>query len=360
MTINKNLLLGVLGLGFFVAFVVFFYQILIYIAIAAFLSFLGAPIVSFLSKIKIGKFRIPKFLSALITLALMLAIIISFMAIFVTIAIYESKILSQINVQVLIDVFGESIEKLQYFLVQYKIISEHEPIEDIISNYFLQIIQIIDFEKFFSNLISTTKKIAIAFLVICLSAFFFLKDDYLLRHFIMRMTPIGFQNRMDRILTASRRIIVRYFWGLVLDASIVFILVTIVMYIVGVQNAFLLGMIAGILNVIPYIGPLLSLLLGTFIAVTNELYFEPSNVDTFFIIKIAISYVVINIIDGSLLQPTIYGRVVKTHPLEIFFIVLMSAQIAGIPGMILAIPTYSVLRIFIREFILAVRIDEAN
>lgn len=358
MTLNKNFFIGVAGLVFFSLFVAFFYPILIYVAIAAFLSFLGAPIVSFLNSIRIGKFHIPRFLSAMFTLLLILSVIVAFIAVFVTIAMYESKIFAEININVAIETFREQLTQFENFLVKYHIIDKHENIEVIIADYFLHIIQIIDFEKFFANFISTTSKIAIAVLVICLSTYFFLKDDYLLRHFIMRLTPAFFHSRMDRILSQSRRIIVRYFWGLVLDASIVALLVTVVMYVLGVENAFLLGMIAGILNVIPYIGPLLSLLIGTFIAITNELYFEPANVNSFFIIKIVLAYIIINLIDGYLLQPTIYGRIVNAHPLEIFFIVLISAQLAGIPGMILAIPTYSVLRIVVREVLIAIQQSE--
>jgi len=68
-------------------------------------------------------------------------------------------------------------------------------------------------------------------------------------------------------------------------------------------------------------------------------------------IKISGTLIIINLLDAFFFQPTIYANVVKAHPLEIFLVILLAGSLAGIPGMILAIPTYTVLRIIAKEFL---------
>ncbi|MFW5759146.1 MAG: AI-2E family transporter, partial [Bacteroidota bacterium] len=68
------------------------------------------------------------------------------------------------------------------------------------------------------------------------------------------------------------------------------------------------------------------------------------------IIAIFASFIIVNTIDVSVFQPMIYSKSVKAHPLEIFIIFMVAGMIGGVFGMIVAIPSYSVLRIFVIEF----------
>jgi len=111
-----------------------------------------------------------------------------------------------------------------------------------------------------------------------------------------------------------------------------------------------IGLIAGVLNVVPYIGPLVGTFVGIFITVTT-------NIDTMtmahivhLIIYISIVFGVVHLIDNIVFQPLIYSNSVNAHPLEIFIVILIAGSIAGILGMLLAIPTYTVLRVFAKEF----------
>ena len=68
------------------------------------------------------------------------------------------------------------------------------------------------------------------------------------------------------------------------------------------------------------------------------------------LIYMAIVFAITQLIDNIVLQPLIYGNSVHAHPLEIFLVILLAGSMAGIPGMILAIPGYTVLRVILREF----------
>ncbi len=328
-----------------------FYDIIIYIIVAGFLSLLGTPIVRFFDKIRIRKLRFPRFLSALIALLLVLSMIFGLIAVFIPIGLYQARIFSEIDIFSVLENFREPINNFEDFLIEKQIINGQEPLEVIISNQFLNMINIADFENILMSLLNITGQLAIAIVAICLSTFFFLKDDRLLYTLIIKLTPTDLQQRMGMVLSSAKRLVVKYFWGLILDALIVAVIISTGMYLLGVKNALMMGIVAGVLNVIPYIGPILSAVIGTFIGLTNELYHDPSSVNIILIIQMIVLYMIVNFSDGFILQPLIFGKIVKAHPLEIFFVVMIAAQIAGILGMIVAIPVYSLLRIIAHQFL---------
>jgi predicted PurR-regulated permease PerM len=347
----KNWILGVVTFIFVVLFIWKFYNIVLYIIIAGFLSLLGTPIVRFFDKIGIVKLRVPRFFSSLVALLIVLSMIFSFIAIFVPIGLHQMRIFSEIDIFAVLENFKEPINHFEDFLIEKQIISGHEPLEMMISNQFLNMLNLTNFENFLMSLVNITGQLAIAIVAICLSTFFFLKDDRLLYRTILKLTPNNLQEKMGKVLTSAKRLVVRYFWGIILDASIVIVIISTGMYLLGVKNALMIGLVAGVLNVIPYIGPIMSLVIGTFIGVTNELYHDPTAVDLLFVLKMVGLYVVVNFSDGFILQPVIFGKIVKAHPLEVFFVVMIAAQLAGIFGMVIAIPTYSLLRIIAHEFL---------
>jgi len=348
---HKSWIIGIIIFLFAALFIWKFYNIIIYIIVAAFLSLLGTPIVRFFDKIGYKKLRFPRFLSALISLLLVLSLIFGLIAIFIPIGLQQVKIFSEIDIFAILENFREPINNFEDFLITKQIINGQEPLEMIISNQFLNMINIADFESILMSFLNITGQLFIAIVAICLSTFFFLKDDRLLYSLIIKLTPLGLQERMGRVLSSAKKLVVRYFWGLIVDALIVAIIISSGMYILGIKNALMIGIVAGVLNVIPYIGPILSAVIGSFIGLTNELYYDPTSVDIILIIKMLSLYMVVNFSDGFILQPIIFGKIVKAHPLEIFFVIMIAAQIAGIFGMIIAIPAYSLLRIIAHQFL---------
>ena len=107
------------------------------------------------------------------------------------------------------------------------------------------------------------------------------------------------------------------------------------------------------MNVIPYIGPLLGGIVGILIGSTSPDTLLPMNT---VIIEMAIIFTVFQVIDNIILQPYVYSSSVKAHPLEIFLVILVAGSIAGVVGMLLAIPAYTVLRVFAKEFFNKLRV----
>jgi predicted PurR-regulated permease PerM len=124
------------------------------------------------------------------------------------------------------------------------------------------------------------------------------------------------------------------------------------MTIVGIDfhQALVMGLILGTLNVIPYVGPWLGLFIAIIMGVASHINQDFSTVVIPLIYYMIIVEAITHLIDNVVFQPIIFSNSVKAHPLEIFVVVLTAGFAAGIPGMLLGIPTYTVLRVFAREF----------
>jgi len=128
------------------------------------------------------------------------------------------------------------------------------------------------------------------------------------------------------------------------------------LWIFGVENALLIGFFGGIMNIIPYLGPVIGSVIGITLGVTATLASGAYSEMLPVLIKLAGIFLVANFIDNNILAPLIYSRSVKSHPLEIFFVIIIGGSLAGLLGMLLAIPVYTVLRVIAKEFFQQFRI----
>jgi predicted PurR-regulated permease PerM len=133
-------------------------------------------------------------------------------------------------------------------------------------------------------------------------------------------------------------------------------IISLSLLIFGVESALLIGFIGGLLNIIPYLGPIIGGVMGIIIAATSNLSLGMYGDIVPITLIIFGTFVVANMIDNMILQPLIYSTSVKAHPIEIFLVILMAGSLAGIPGMILAIPGYTVLRIVAKQFFANVKV----
>ena len=194
-------------------------------------------------------------------------------------------------------------------------------------------------------------------------AFFFLKDEKLFGRAIKALVPKRRLNEMDTALATIKRLLTRYFSGILVQITLITIYVTTLLSLFGIPNSFLIAFFAAVVNVIPYLGPLL----GAFFAM---LVIISSNVDANFyvvtwplLIKTFGVFASMQIVDGFILQPYIFSNSVSAHPLEIFIVVVVGAKLGGITGMIVAIPAYTIIRViaavFLREFRLVQKLTQS-
>jgi predicted PurR-regulated permease PerM len=164
--------------------------------------------------------------------------------------------------------------------------------------------------------------------------------------------PDTYVEHFTRALFSIKKLLTRYFIGIMIQSTCIMILITIGMTIAGIdiQQALVMGLILGILNVIPYVGPWLGLFIAIIMGVASHMNQDFTTVVIPLVTYMIIVEAITHLIDNVVFQPVIFSNSVKAHPLEIFVVVLASGYAAGIPGMILGIPAYTVLRVFAREF----------
>jgi predicted PurR-regulated permease PerM len=123
------------------------------------------------------------------------------------------------------------------------------------------------------------------------------------------------------------------------------------MTIVGLdfKQSLLIGLTAAVMNIIPYLGPLIGSGLGILMGLAFHIDMGIENLLPM-AGYMAIVYMVVHLIDNFIFQPFIFGSSVNAHPLEIFLVIMMAGSIGGVTGMIVAIPAYTILRVFAKEF----------
>jgi predicted PurR-regulated permease PerM len=333
-----------------VFFLWYFSNIVTYIVIAILLSLMGNPLVKRLNKIRFGKRKMPHGISATLTLFTMMLIFGLFVLIIVPLIIRQANVIASIDVNALIDHYQGPMHSLNEFLVQYNVISSGETIAMYIESQLSNLLDLTKFTNFFANLVTATGSVFMGTFIIMFLTFYFLLEENLAKNFILLLTPDDQMLNMERILHDSKLLLVRYFHGILLEIAIMMTLESAGLLIFGVPNAILIGFFGGLMNVIPYLGPIIGATLGVILASLSEL--SVGNYDQVFITIITVLAVFggANLVDNFILQPQIYSRRVKAHPVEVFLVIILGGQLAGIAGMVMAIPTYTVVKVIAREF----------
>jgi predicted PurR-regulated permease PerM len=140
-----------------------------------------------------------------------------------------------------------------------------------------------------------------------------------------------------------------YLIGLLLQMMAIFSIAGLGLSIFGVKYALTIAIFAALANLIPYLGPMLGAVFGIIIGLTSHGHFGFDQLSVVLVLKIVSVFAVVQAADNILLQPLIFSKSVKAHPLEIFVVIFAAASLAGIPGMIAAIPVYTIIRVSVVE-----------
>jgi len=203
----------------------------------------------------------------------------------------------------------------------------------------------------FSSFVGFFGNILVAIMSILFIAFFFLKEQGLFNNMITSILPNKYEGQTFTAINQSSKLLIRYFVGVVVQIMIITIFVSLALSILGVKNALLIGFFAALMNIIPYIGPILGASFAVLITLSSNLALPFYDEMLPLLFKVMGVFMVMQLLDNFILQPNIFSKSVKAHPLEIFIVVLMGAKIGGIIGMVVAIPIYTVLRVLAKVFL---------
>jgi predicted PurR-regulated permease PerM len=331
----------------------FFRNIVVYILVSGVFSIMGRPLVDLFCRIRIKRWSFPRPLSALLTLAIIWGLIILFFFTFVPLVTRQIEYFSSIDSGKIVQIVSGPINKVEsVFRAFNKDITKDLSIQDYIMEKVAGVLNINMIHNFIGSLLNVLGNVIIAIFSITFITFFFLKDQRLFFESILMWVPDKYVDNVTRALYSIKKLLTRYFIGIVIQSTCIMILVTIGMTIVGIdfQQAVVMGLILGILNVIPYVGPWIGLFIALIMGVASHINQDINTVVIPLVTYMIIVEVITHLIDNIVFQPVIFSSSVKAHPLEIFIVVLASGFAAGVPGMILGIPAYTVMRVFAREF----------
>ncbi|MEM9547829.1 MAG: AI-2E family transporter [Bacteroidota bacterium] len=212
--------------------------------------------------------------------------------------------------------------------------------------------------KFFSSVVGTLGNFVVGLMSVFFIAFFFLREQGLFNTMVSGIVPDKQERKVMQAINESSAMLIRYFIGVLSQVMIITIFVTIALSILGVKNALLIGFFAALMNIIPYVGPIIGATFAAVITISSNLgmpFYPVAGMDQPtllpLLIKVFIVFGIMQMLDNFILQPNIFSKSVKAHPLEIFLIVLIGANIGGILGMVLAIPAYTVVRVVAKVFL---------
>lgn len=351
-TTLRNFLI-ILGTAVFLAALWYFRNIAIYILVSGVLSIMGRPLVDLFCRIKIGRWIFPRVLSALLSLIIIWGLIALFFAIFVPLITSQINYFSTIDSGKIVQIIEGPIDRIEGFVTSINPkLSDQLSLREYVSSKIEGVLNVQMVQNFVGSFVSLMGSFVIAIFSITFITFFFLKDQHLFFESILMWIPDKYVDNVTRALNSIKKLLTRYLIGIVIQSTCIMILIDIGMTLAGIEfrQALVMGLILGVLNVIPYVGPWLGLFIALIMGIASHINMDFSTVVVPLIFNMILVEAVTHLIDNIVFQPIIFSNSVKAHPLEIFIVVLVAGFAAGIPGMLLGIPAYTVIRVFAREF----------
>lgn len=335
-----GIILGVLILVFFLYKI---QAIIVYIAIAGVISLIGRPIVLFLRR----KLKFSNTLSVIVTMVFLIGLLVGLVMLFIPLIVEQGHNLSLLN----IDSLQSNIEGLYKEITTYFNISSVDVEQSLKDSNVLGKIDYSVIPNFLNSIVSGFGSFSIGLFSVLFISFFFLKDSKLMEDGIMTIIPDNKETRSKKSFTKIKDLLSRYFVGLVFQILILFVIYTAVLLIFGIKNAVVIAFLCALLNLIPYVGPMVSAILMLTLTMTSNLGASFSDVILPKTIYVMIGFVIAQLVDNFFSQPVIFSKSVKSHPLEIFLVILIAGVLFGIIGLVVAIPAYTAIKVILKEFL---------
>lgn len=321
---------------------------IVYLIIGAVLTVIGKPIVRILHNIPLGKKRMPLWVCSILTIVIYGVVLFGGASLLIPELVREITMLSKIDYAQVFKRFEESIAAIQTLMQDWNVLPEVSSFD--LHDSLTSIFNLGTIKSTFGTLAGGLGNIGIAIFSIIFILFFFLKEERLAESFINNFIPHKYTEQFDSVIPKVKKTLTRYFVGLLIQLTVIFLLVYTGLSIAGIDNAVVIALFAATMNIIPYIGPIIGIGFGLVLGLGQELALDP-NIDLWVTAgSILTVFLVVQLLDNVVSQPLIFSNSINAHPLEIFIVISVAGTLAGIAGMVIAVPFYSVLRIAAKEF----------
>ncbi|WNH10099.1 AI-2E family transporter [Thalassobellus suaedae] len=333
----------ILGIALLLYFLYQIQSVIGYIAIAAVISLIGRPIVLFLER----RLKFKNTIAVIVTMVILLGIFFGLVGLFIPLVVKQGHNLSLLNINEL----QSNIENLYIKIIEYFNIHQIDIEQSLKESNLLAKIDYSLIPDFLNSIISGLGSFSIGLFSVLFISFFFLKDSRLFESGIMTFIPDNKESRWKNSSEKIKDLLSRYFVGLIFQILILFIIYTIGLLIIGVENPIVIAFLCALLNLVPYVGPLIGAFLMLTLTMTSNLGDSFSHVILPKTLWVFVVFMIGQLVDNFGSQPIIFSKSVKSHPLEIFLVILITGILFGIIGLILAIPVYTSIKVILKEFL---------
>ncbi|MBC3846534.1 AI-2E family transporter [Winogradskyella echinorum] len=338
----------IVGITLILLFLYKIQTVIIYLVIAGVLSLIGRPIMILLKQ----KLKFNETLAVIITMLFFLVIVTGIVSMFIPLVIEQGENLSLLDV----DALQTSIEDIYIQFIEHFGLNEQDVETSINDSKLMSKLNFGFIPDFLNTFITGLGSFSIGLFSVLFILFFFLKDSKLFSSSLLTLFPKSENTRLKTTLSKIRELLSRYFGGLVLQILILFTIYSITLFIFGIENAIVIATLCALLNIIPYVGPLISAFLILLLSVSSNLGEDFSSVILPKATYVMIGFIIAQLVDNFFSQPFIFSKSVKSHPLEIFLVIIVFGLLFGITGLIIAIPLYTTLKVIAKEFFSEYRI----
>lgn len=311
-----------------------------------FISLILTLIVSPINKLFLNRFKTGKTISSLISISVLISFFSLLVGLFVPILTKQGKNLSLLNTKK----FRGNLEAIVKSVTDYFESQQLSILEFITDLNIMSEVDLSFVTELFNSIISKVGSLSIGILSVLFITFFLIKDGNKIFISLVDLFPNKERKKINLSFVKIENLLSRYFTGVLLQITILFIFYIILLLILGVENSFAIAFICAILNIIPYLGPVISIILMIILSVTNNLDSFIVNDFIYNSVYLFLGFSLIQLIDNFILQPYIFSSSIKSHPLEVFIVIIFSGILFGILGLIIAIPLYTSLKVVISSF----------
>jgi predicted PurR-regulated permease PerM len=328
-----------------------FSDIVWYVILAMVLSGILKVPTNAISQVQIGGVRIPRSIAILISFSILVGVIALFVLLFMPLVNEQAAVIANIPYDEFSDKLSLPVAQVENFLINAKIVNLprgfliiqfKEKLGEVFTQFKLS--------NILNDLLLTTGNIFIGMLAVLFITFFLLFEKGKVRKQLIALIPNRYFEVSISAIHKIERSLSNYLLGLLLQIISIFTIISFSLILLGVNYAVTIGIFAAVVNVIPFVGPLIGSVFGVIVGIsTASPELLAGNGYLLQLGQLLLVFVVTQVIDNVILQPVIFSKSVKAHPLEIFISVFAGATIGGILGMLAAIPAYTVIKVSFLE-----------
>lgn len=323
----------------------YFSNIFIYITFSIVLATVLRPLTNQISKFQVLGGQVPRSIAIIISFSTVIGVVAIFVILFIPLINKQIEIISDLDFNNVLEVVLQPVRSFELFLLKKNLTDNQSGfLVDGLKTGMFDVVKDVNFTKIINSLISFTGSFFIGFLAISFITFFLLLENGIIRRLIISIVPNKYFEVFISGIYKIEKLLSNYLLGLLFQMISIFAVASIGLSIVGVKYALTIAVFAAVANLIPYLGPILGASFGILVTISTTGGLE-ANQFLIVVVKVLSVFAFVQVVDNVFLQPLIFSKSVKAHPLEIFVIIFVGATVAGISGMIAAIPVYTIVRV---------------